>query len=897
HSAVAGGYYIIYLAFINIPEIESDRTEFVKGLAEYLSTSNVKEIPFINDHIAGELLKQQFISRYLSSYYSYLSFRDKQSKVKTCPKMPMELQFGLTPQIKYSQNKPETVTGMTPTIDIKAHRWDSILKNDRGEYIKEKEIYKEEYVANFLLSCYASALEGGLVNFFYSTPPISTTHIIKTARERGVNIKSITKENIKDLDTIEGLTENNKESIRKDVATGDIVLIPEQQVENIILSLEISKTKTYTEKKYDTYKGTAWLSIHPKGHVGTWISGQFITKGGSSGANIPIGESEGSICNALIASPDSPFLGAGEYGTTLSLSTQTNVGNGITLDPATIIEGENPLYNAFKKVENVFETANMAYESICDEIGIANQYYKENYPNAYQFIVRTAPETGKRLVRIVNVIQTTTDSWADSKKIWSRSDLNNLQKIYYTGGALTTNIAMQVAETPLFIGGVTVATKEGLPEHAKSQYEGVIDFAAKTTDQWNKWARETWTEPPKEQSIKAPEKRIIEIADPTLGGDSTSPRPAQSSAAHAVNVIQNMKILGLCDTNGRFTGIDHLGKTLSEIPNSYFLTPDNAFQILIYNPIPDANIARYKLVVKGIDDGNYYLHAEISSASTTIQIKSTPMTLRKDELSFIDLSVNYLMKQFSLELSTPKKGYVTIVNPVDLPAQAKTLVYVDGVNPVPLSGDRYTLLIFDLGSSHRLSIKSPTTYEEVGIQFYSDKKELQANSDRILEVVFKKQYLLHATSNYSKVEGAGWYDPGSTAKISIEKTVFKDKQGLEYIFKGWKGDIQSQEPTFEVLMDSPKNVEAIWQEKSVSTTYTLGIAAILLIVIAVAVCAYMIKTNRLRMPKTIKAIPPLPSEKAIKTKPSVKYCINCGSPISEEATFCPKCGAQQPPTT
>ena len=79
-----------------------------------------------------------------------------------------------------------------------------------------------------------------------------------------------------------------------------------------------------------------------------------------------------------------------------------------------------------------------------------------------------------------------------------------------------------------------------------------------------------------------------------------------------------------------------------------------------------------------------------------------------------------------------------------------------------------------------------------------------------LEAVWELQYLVTVSSPYSTVRGGGWYPKGAKAVISVNETVVSLAPKSRAVFTGWSGDVESDEPAVEVVVNSPINVEALW---------------------------------------------------------------------------------------
>ena len=80
---------------------------------------------------------------------------------------------------------------------------------------------------------------------------------------------------------------------------------------------------------------------------------------------------------------------------------------------------------------------------------------------------------------------------------------------------------------------------------------------------------------------------------------------------------------------------------------------------------------------------------------------------------------------------------------------------------------------------------------------------------------YQRQYLLTIESAYGEPEGAGWYDEGSTATISLASI---EEPTVRHNFTGWSGDYSGDTASATVYMNEPKTVAAEWR-----TEYLLAI--------------------------------------------------------------------------
>ncbi|MEM2989495.1 MAG: zinc ribbon domain-containing protein [Candidatus Bathyarchaeia archaeon] len=141
-----------------------------------------------------------------------------------------------------------------------------------------------------------------------------------------------------------------------------------------------------------------------------------------------------------------------------------------------------------------------------------------------------------------------------------------------------------------------------------------------------------------------------------------------------------------------------------------------------------------------------------------------------------------------------------------------------------------------------------------------------------LIAVYKAQYYLSVSSPYGDPKGSGWYDEGSTATISVN-TPIEAGFGVSQVFVRWSGDISSESPTAQVLMDGPKTAAAVWRTDS---TILYATVALIAAAIAASIAALAFAVRRGLGPFGARLL-----------------CSNCGARVPRGALFCPSCGRRQ----
>ncbi len=113
--------------------------------------------------------------------------------------------------------------------------------------------------------------------------------------------------------------------------------------------------------------------------------------------------------------------------------------------------------------------------------------------------------------------------------------------------------------------------------------------------------------------------------------------------------------------------------------------------------------------------------------------------------------------------------------------------------------------------------------------FRLNRRTILIDKPTVLEAIYTTQYLLIVESPYEKCYGAGWYNVNSTATFSVPESVPATDLtwilGITYRFERWSGDSTSSDSTSSLIMDSPKNVSAVWRV-DYSSAYIIGLLAV-----------------------------------------------------------------------
>ncbi len=156
---------------------------------------------------------------------------------------------------------------------------------------------------------------------------------------------------------------------------------------------------------------------------------------------------------------------------------------------------------------------------------------------------------------------------------------------------------------------------------------------------------------------------------------------------------------------------------------------------------------------------------------------------------------------------------------------------------------------YDKSSIATISVTSPVT--EPGIRrFFSawsgdstattPTATILMDGPKTVTANWRSEYYLTVISDYGDPQGAGWYDEGSQATISVTPS-----QGriIRQVFTGWSGDSTATTPTATIIMDEPKSVTANWRTDYTQLYITIG-GAVILAAAASAAVAILVMRRR-----------------------------------------------------
>ena len=101
------------------------------------------------------------------------------------------------------------------------------------------------------------------------------------------------------------------------------------------------------------------------------------------------------------------------------------------------------------------------------------------------------------------------------------------------------------------------------------------------------------------------------------------------------------------------------------------------------------------------------------------------------------------------------------------------------------------------------------------------------NSPKEVSALWRKQVYVEVTSEYSVVEGSGWYNESSLVKLTTDKTKVTLRNGTTLVFFGWLVNNSFVTQRNEILVSGPTTIKAVWEvvvenqnsNKNTSSTY------------------------------------------------------------------------------
>lgn len=130
---------------------------------------------------------------------------------------------------------------------------------------------------------------------------------------------------------------------------------------------------------------------------------------------------------------------------------------------------------------------------------------------------------------------------------------------------------------------------------------------------------------------------------------------------------------------------------------------------------------------------------------------------------------------------------------------------------------------------------------------------LNMGAPHSVTALYTQQYYLKVLTDQGVASGEGWYDSGTTAQIYVSIPV-STNYGVNFVFNGWQGDVQSNGQSASVLMDKAKTAIATWRTDSTVLYLTIALGVIAALV-AVGIIAFVAR-GRGPQPAPVQQAPP-----------------------------------------
>jgi hypothetical protein len=131
---------------------------------------------------------------------------------------------------------------------------------------------------------------------------------------------------------------------------------------------------------------------------------------------------------------------------------------------------------------------------------------------------------------------------------------------------------------------------------------------------------------------------------------------------------------------------------------------------------------------------------------------------------------------------------------------------------------------------------------------------IKMDSPHSVAAQYKQQYYLKVVTDQGDAYGEGWYDAGSTANVYVSTPV-STSYGVNIVFNGWQGDIQTNSQMTTVPMDRSKTVIATWRTDPTVLNLTIAFGIIAALLIAGGFLAYVLLGRRTPQSSTAPVVP------------------------------------------
>lgn len=116
------------------------------------------------------------------------------------------------------------------------------------------------------------------------------------------------------------------------------------------------------------------------------------------------------------------------------------------------------------------------------------------------------------------------------------------------------------------------------------------------------------------------------------------------------------------------------------------------------------------------------------------------------------------------------------------------------------------------GSSTRARYQGWTVSPGNGSPNTSTSGSILMDGPKRVDSLWLMEHLLTVTGLRGELMISEWYTDGESAAVSLNATEVYEGE-VRWVFTRWSGALNTTSPTFEVMMDSPKQVTSLWREQ------------------------------------------------------------------------------------
>jgi M6 family metalloprotease-like protein len=165
------------------------------------------------------------------------------------------------------------------------------------------------------------------------------------------------------------------------------------------------------------------------------------------------------------------------------------------------------------------------------------------------------------------------------------------------------------------------------------------------------------------------------------------------------------------------------------------------------------------------------------------------------------------------------------------PAAANITVMVNGATY--LTDEDGTLIVVDVNGIDSFNITVPPwTPLGTGSRGIFDDWSNGATSTTInlsdengtITAIYQVQYYVTVNTIHGDAVGAGWYNQGANASVTLPETINDTQPGTRYVFTGWQGSFNGTSDPLTFNVEMPTTLNAVWKTQYYLNIDTEGLA-------------------------------------------------------------------------